>query len=54
MEETVRQELLAKTKQALDTDDWNTVVRLWQPWGEIRRCRSAMPAGLSQSVVYSL
>ena len=31
MEETVRQELLAKTKQALDADDWNAVMRLWQP-----------------------
>src|ERR1700736_2530528 len=32
MEESLRQELLAKTKQALDADDWNAVVRLWQPW----------------------
>jgi TPR repeat protein len=32
MEETLRLELLAKTKQALDTDDWNAVVQLWQPW----------------------
>jgi TPR repeat protein len=31
MEEPLRQELLAKTKQALDADDWNAVVRLWQP-----------------------
>lgn len=34
MEEVVRQELLAKTKQALDADDWNGVVRLWRPWVE--------------------
>ena len=34
MEELLRQELLAKTKEALDTDDWNAVVRLWQPWVE--------------------
>ena len=34
MEELLRKELLAKTKQALDADDWNTVVRLWQPWVE--------------------
>jgi TPR repeat protein len=32
MEEAVRQDLLAKTKQALDADDWDAVVRLWQPW----------------------
>jgi hypothetical protein len=32
MEEAVRQELLAKTKQALDADDWDAVVRVWQPW----------------------
>src|SRR5579863_628581 len=32
MEEILRQELLAKTKQALNADDWNAVVRLWQPW----------------------
>lgn len=32
MEEALRQELLAKTKQALDADDWDAVVRLWQPW----------------------
>lgn len=32
MEEAVRQELLARTKQALDADDWDAVVRLWQPW----------------------
>ena len=32
MEEIIRQELLTKTKQALDADDWNAVVRLWQPW----------------------
>ena len=34
MEELLRQELLAKTKQALDAEDWNAVVRLWQPWVE--------------------
>ena len=34
MEESVRQELLAKTKQALADDDWDVVVRLWQPWIE--------------------
>jgi len=34
MEEAIRQELLAKTKQALGADDWNAVVRLWQPWVE--------------------
>ncbi len=34
MEETVRRELLAKTKQALDADDWDAVVRMWQPWVE--------------------
>ena len=34
MEELLRHELLAKTKQALDADDWNAVVRLWQPWVE--------------------
>ena len=34
MEETVRQELLAKTKQALDADEWNAVERIWQPWIE--------------------
>jgi uncharacterized protein len=32
MEEPVRQELLARTKQALDADDWDAVVRIWQPW----------------------
>ncbi len=32
MEEILRQELLAKTKQALDADDWSAVVCLWQPW----------------------
>src|SRR5215813_8792901 len=35
MEENCRQELLAKTKQALDADDWNAVVRLWRPWIEL-------------------
>jgi hypothetical protein len=34
MEDSLRQELLAKTKQALDGDDWNAVVHLWQPWVE--------------------
>jgi TPR repeat protein len=34
MEETLRQEMLTKTKQALDANDWNAVVRLWQPWVE--------------------
>jgi hypothetical protein len=32
MEKTLCHELLAKTKQALDADDWNTVSHLWQPW----------------------
>ncbi len=32
MEETLRRELLAKTKQALDADDWSAVERLWDPW----------------------
>ena len=34
MEEALRQELLAKTKHALDADDWNAVERIWQPWIE--------------------
>jgi TPR repeat protein len=34
MEDTVRQELLAKTKQALDADDWNAVECIWRPWIE--------------------
>jgi TPR repeat protein len=34
MDETLRQELLAKTKLALDADDWAAVERLWQPWVE--------------------
>jgi hypothetical protein len=34
MEELLRKELLAKAKQALDVDDWNAVVRLWQLWVE--------------------
>ena len=34
MEETLREELLAKTKRALDADDWDAVARLWQPWIE--------------------
>jgi len=32
MEEALREELLEKTKQALDADDWDAVARLWQPW----------------------
>jgi TPR repeat protein len=32
MEETLRLELLAKTKQALDDNDWSAVEHLWQPW----------------------
>jgi TPR repeat protein len=32
MDKALRQELLAKTKQALDADDWSAVERLWQPW----------------------
>ena len=32
MEEVLCQELLAKTQQALDADDWDAVVRIWQPW----------------------
>jgi hypothetical protein len=32
MEKDVRQDLLAKTKQALDADDWDAVERLWRPW----------------------
>jgi len=32
MDEALRQDLLRKTKQALDVDDWNAVVRLWEPW----------------------
>ena len=34
MEETLQQELLAKTRRALDADDWESVVRLWEPWVE--------------------
>src|SRR3954452_24780837 len=34
LEETLRQELLAKTKQALDARDWTAVERIWQPWIE--------------------
>jgi TPR repeat protein len=34
MEEVLRQELLAKTKRALDANDWRAVVALWQPWVE--------------------
>ena len=32
MEETLRLDLLAKTRQALEVDDWDAVERLWQPW----------------------
>jgi TPR repeat protein len=32
MEETVREELLAKTQEALAADNWDAVVRLWEPW----------------------
>jgi hypothetical protein len=32
MEAALREDLIAKTKQALDTEDWNAVERLWQPW----------------------
>ena len=32
MEEPLRQELLAKTQEALDRDDWSAVERLWDPW----------------------
>jgi TPR repeat protein len=32
MEETLRLELLARTKEALDADDWNSVADLWRPW----------------------
>lgn len=34
MEEVLRQELLAKTKRALDANDWRALVALWQPWVE--------------------
>ena len=34
MEEALRQELLTKTKHALDADDWKAVERIWQPWIE--------------------
>ena len=34
MEEHIRQKLLAKTKQALDADDWNAVEHLRRPWIE--------------------
>ncbi|QOY88129.1 tetratricopeptide repeat protein [Paludibaculum fermentans] len=40
MEEPLRQELLAKTKQALDGDDWEGVVRLWQPWVDLGDCEA--------------
>jgi TPR repeat protein len=32
MDEALRQELLAKSKLALDADDWDAVARLWEPW----------------------
>jgi hypothetical protein len=32
MKETLPRELLDKTKQALDLEDWDAVERLWQPW----------------------
>jgi hypothetical protein len=32
MDDTLRQELVAKTKEALDADGWDAVVGLWQPW----------------------
>ena len=35
MEEVLRQELLAKTKRALDANDWRAVVPIWQPWVEM-------------------
>jgi hypothetical protein len=44
MEESLRQQLLAKTKQALDADDWNAVLRLWQPLVE----RVKLPLGRAQ------
>ena len=31
MDKALRHELLAKTKHALDADDWNAVERIWQP-----------------------
>ncbi len=34
MEESLRQQLLAKTRQALDADNWDAVVCLWQPLAE--------------------
>jgi TPR repeat protein len=34
MDEPLRLDLLTKTKQALDAEDWNGVERLWQPWVE--------------------
>jgi hypothetical protein len=34
MDKILRQEFLAKTKHALEADDWNAVVELWQPWVE--------------------
>lgn len=34
MEEVRRQELLAKTKRAVDANDWRAIVPLWQPWVE--------------------
>lgn len=34
MKDAVRRELMAKTKDALDANDWNAVVHLWYPWVE--------------------
>jgi TPR repeat protein len=34
MDESTRRELLDKTQQALDSDDWPAVEQLWQPWIE--------------------
>jgi TPR repeat protein len=34
MEESLRRELLAETARALEEDDWDAVLRLWQPWVE--------------------
>ncbi|HYZ87459.1 MAG TPA: hypothetical protein VE621_23795 [Bryobacteraceae bacterium] len=34
MDETARQELLTKTKEALDADDWDAVESIWHPWIE--------------------
>lgn len=32
MEELLGRDLLAKTKRALEANEWNAVVGLWQPW----------------------